>query len=191
MLNLYLAFIILCFVIQILVWIITGFSNKKTLTKKGGWTLRITAIIILVVLIGFQEDIFRIVPVLHIQLWPTNISSGLVADLVTFIGLLVMLWARKTLGRNWSGNIVLKENHELITAGPYAYVRHPIYTGLTLMILGVAIYNGNILWLAFTAIFFCGAYYKARKEEILLISHFGQIYLDYKARVRALIPFVF
>ena len=191
MLNLYLVFIILCFIIQILVWIITGFSNKKTVTKKGGWTLRITAIIILVVLIGFQEDIFRIVPVLHIQLWPTNISSGLVADLVTFIGLLVMLWARKTLGRNWSGNIVLKENHELITAGPYAYVRHPIYTGLTLMILGVAIYNGNILWLAFTAIFFCGAYYKARKEEILLISHFGQTYLDYKTRVKALIPFVF
>ena len=61
---------------------------------------------------------------------------GSVADILTGAGLIVALWARTILGTNWSSNVVLKEQHELIERGPYRFVRHPIYTGVLLMVLG-------------------------------------------------------
>ena len=102
-----------------------------------------------------------------------------------------MLWARKTLDRNWSANIVLKDSHELITSGPYKFVRHPIYTGISLMVLGVVLYVNTLAFTIFFILFFFGAYYKAKKEEKLLISHFGEKYINYKKEVKALIPYIF
>lgn len=102
-----------------------------------------------------------------------------------------MIWSRSTLGSNWSANVVFKEDHELVTHGPYAYARHPIYSGLLLMVLGVAIYAGNSMWFSLFTLFFIGAYYKAHKEERLLTMHFPEEYPVYVKRVRAIIPFVF
>ncbi|TAK97054.1 isoprenylcysteine carboxylmethyltransferase family protein [Patescibacteria group bacterium] len=102
----------------------------------------------------------------------------------------MMFSGRLSLGKNWSANIVIKESHELVTSGPYAYVRHPIYSGLILMVLGVVLYVDTLGWLAFFVIFFLGAYYKARKEEKILTDHFPG-YLEYKNKVKALIPFIF
>ncbi|MCX6717893.1 MAG: isoprenylcysteine carboxylmethyltransferase family protein [Candidatus Taylorbacteria bacterium] len=75
--------------------------------------------------------------------------------------------------------------------GPYKYVRHPIYSGIILVILGIAIYLGNIAGLLLFLAFFFGAYYKAIKEEKLLLKHFSEKYIEYKKHVRVLIPFVF
>ena len=119
------------------------------------------------------------------------LTTKIIADIVTFLGMLIMIWARKTLDRNWSANIVLKKEHELITSGPYAFVRHPIYTGLSLMILGVVIYINTLAFTIFFVLFFFGAYYKAKKEERLLINHFADKYLEYKKKTKALIPFIF
>jgi protein-S-isoprenylcysteine O-methyltransferase len=102
-----------------------------------------------------------------------------------------MIWSRITLGKNWSANVVLKEEHELIISGPYSFVRHPIYSGLLLMILGVTLYAGSFAWAFLLILFFVGAYFKALKEEELMIKQFPQEYNNYKMRVRALIPFIF
>ena len=59
-------------------------------------------------------------------------------------GLAFAVWARVHLGRNWSGSVTVKEGHELIRTGPYAYVRHPIYTGLITAVLGTAIASGTV-----------------------------------------------
>ncbi len=131
------------------------------------------------------------VDLLKIELWQNTLAIKLIADSLTFIGLLIMLWARKTLDKNWSADIVLKENHDLIISGPYAFVRHPIYAGLSLMVLGVVIYVNTLAFTIFFIIFFFGAYYKAKKEEKLLISHFGEQYVTYKKRVKTLVPFFF
>lgn len=168
-------------------WIITAFYTKRNKTKTEGWTLRLVAIIVVILFIYLQKN----VDFLGSRLWEESDTIKIIADLVTFIGLIIMMWARKSLGNNWSGNIVLKENHQLITTGPYAYVRHPIYSGLIMMVLGVTLYVNTYVMVIFVVIFFFGAYYKAQKEEKLLISYFPEDYFEYKKQTKALIPFIF
>jgi protein-S-isoprenylcysteine O-methyltransferase len=180
-------FITFCFVGMAIFWVITAFSTKKTIKKSGGWIIRIIFYLIVILVILLQRN----VGFFSISLWSKNISIEIIADVITAFGLIVMIWARVTLGKNWSANIVLKEDHKLITTGPYAYVRHPIYTGLILMVLGVVLHIGSIILISFFVLFFFGAYYKASKEEKLLITNFPGVYLEYKRKVKALIPFIF
>jgi protein-S-isoprenylcysteine O-methyltransferase Ste14 len=91
---------------------------------------------------------------------------------------------------NWSGNVTFKEGHELIQSGPYRYVRHPIYSALLLMGLGSALYYAQAFGFAllgFALVVFAA---KMRLEEKLMTEHFGDQYVDYRRRVKALIPFI-
>jgi protein-S-isoprenylcysteine O-methyltransferase Ste14 len=106
------------------------------------------------------------------------------------LGLLFAIRARNVLGRNWSGTVTLKENHELIRNGPYRCVRHPIYTGLLLAFAGSAIARGEWRGLVALAIAFLALWRKLKLEERWMIETFGEAYLSYRAEVRALIPFV-
>ena len=110
--------------------------------------------------------------------------------LLTAGGLLFTVWARLDLGRNWSGTVTIKKEHELITSGPYAVVRHPIYTGLLLAFLGSALALGE--WRAVLAFALAaGALWrKLRIEERWMRQQFGDAYQAYSRRVAALIPFV-
>ena len=180
-------FIISCFIVLFSFWIITAFSTKKTTYKAGGWILRLIFYGVIILVIYLQNS----VSFFSISLWPNSFIIEIIADVVTVVGLFIMLWARVVLGRNWSANIVLKENHSLITNGPYAYVRHPIYSGLILMVLGVTLYVNTIILAVFFVSFFFGAYYKARKEEKILITIFPDTYSEYKLNVKTLIPFIF
>jgi protein-S-isoprenylcysteine O-methyltransferase Ste14 len=105
-------------------------------------------------------------------------------------GLGFSVWARRRLGRNWSGTVTLKENHELIRTGPYRWVRHPIYTGLLLAFLGTAVAQGE--WRGVVAIILVAIAFllKIRTEEGWMTETFGDDYRRYKAEVRALIPFI-
>ncbi len=153
--------------------------------------MRIIAIVVVGSVIFLREQIASIVPGFNMNLWPHSLTTGLIADIITLLGLMVMIRARIALGKNWSANVVFKENHELITSGPYAYVRHPIYSGLLLMVLGAIIYSGSLAGVLLFVLFFFGAYYKGRKEEKLLSIYFAEKYTEYKKKVRALIPFIF
>jgi protein-S-isoprenylcysteine O-methyltransferase Ste14 len=106
------------------------------------------------------------------------------------LGLAFSVWARAYLGRNWSGVVTLKEDHELIRSGPYRYVRHPIYSGLLLALLGTAIVRGDWLALLAVAIALGALWHKLRLEERWLGEMFGEDYARYQAEVAALIPFV-
>ena len=105
-------------------------------------------------------------------------------------GLLFAIWARNVLGRNWSGTVTLKQDHELIRSGPYRYVRHPIYTGLLIAFAGSAIARGEWRGVLALAIAFLALWRKLKLEEQWMIETFGDAYLRYRAEVRALIPFV-
>jgi protein-S-isoprenylcysteine O-methyltransferase Ste14 len=105
-------------------------------------------------------------------------------------GLGFAIWARNVLGRNWSGVVTVKEDHELILNGPYRYVRHPIYTGLLLAFAGSAIARGEWRGVLAFAIAFAALWRKLRVEERWMVETFGDAYLRYRAEVRALIPFV-
>jgi protein-S-isoprenylcysteine O-methyltransferase Ste14 len=113
-----------------------------------------------------------------------------IVGLVVFAsGLGLAVWARIYLGRNWGMPMTEKEEPELVTTGPYRYVRHPIYSGLLLAVLGTALAT-NLYWLI--AFVLSGAYfiYSARLEEGILTSSFPSAYPGYQARTKMLIPFV-
>lgn len=191
MVNLTGQFIIICWAIFLIYWFISAFSVKRTALERGwrswGWRFPILAAVLLLILLN-QGGFSKYVGVI---LWHSSLLIGLVADLITLAGLIIVLWSRKTLAGNWSSDVVIKENHELIERGPYAYVRHPIYSGLLLMVLGAAIISGRVGAFVVLAILFFGFWFKASQEERLLTKHFPDAYPNYKARVKAFIPFIF
>jgi protein-S-isoprenylcysteine O-methyltransferase Ste14 len=181
-------FIAVCWVIFIVVWFIAAWFAKRTVERSGTrarWIVWIAAIL----LVGTRSWWLPFAS--GVSLWHTTASLAGVAAGVTAAGLVVALWARAVLGRNWSGAIVLKEHHELIDRGPYAFVRHPIYTGVLLMVLGVVTVSGTWAGVILFATMFAGLIVKARREERLLTKHFPEVYPLYRARVRSrLIRFV-
>jgi protein-S-isoprenylcysteine O-methyltransferase Ste14 len=109
---------------------------------------------------------------------------------VTAVGLLFSVWARRDLGANWSQAVTLKQGHELITSGPYALVRHPIYTGLLLGFLGSAVARGEWRGLLAIALVFATLWHKLRLEEKWMRAQFGEPYEAYSRQVAALVPYI-
>lgn len=109
---------------------------------------------------------------------------------LTAAGVGFAIWARLWIGRNWSGRVSVKEQHELVQDGPYAIVRHPIYSGFLLAILGTAIVHGEMRGLLALPVAAAGWVLKLRLEESYMTQQFGAAYVDYKRRVKALVPFV-
>jgi protein-S-isoprenylcysteine O-methyltransferase Ste14 len=120
------------------------------------------------------------------------LSLGLVrlGAALTLAGVAFAIWARVRIAGNWSSDVTLKRDHELIVDGPYAFVRHPIYTGILLALIGTALAVGE--WRAVLAVLLAGIAFwrKLGIEEAVMRRQFGETYARYAARVPALIPFV-
>jgi len=129
------------------------------------------------------------VPLLRERFVPWSPATFAVAAALTAAGLLFSAWARRHLGRNWSGTVTIKEDHELITTGPYGIVRHPIYTGLLLAFIGSAIAIGEWRGLVGVVLAFLSFLLKLRIEERWMRERFGDAYRAYCRRVPALVPF--
>jgi protein-S-isoprenylcysteine O-methyltransferase Ste14 len=101
------------------------------------------------------------------------------------------IWARVILGENWSGTPSIKQDHALIQRGPYRFVRHPIYTGLLIALLGSALQHS--LLRSFLGVIICtvALWLKIAVEEQFMVHLFGDQYLRYRKNVSALIPFLF
>src|SRR5207248_616670 len=95
-------------------------------------------------------------------------------------GLAFCLWARAALGRNWSGTITLKEEHELIVRGPYRIVRHPIYTGLLAMITATVVVTGYMAGIIGGVLVFVSLWIKLTSEEKLMLKQFPNQYPAYQ-----------
>ena len=107
---------------------------------------------------------------------------------LTVVGVLLAVWARFRLGRNWSGAVTVKVGHELIRTGPYHFVRHPIYTGLLLAMLGTGIVRARLFAAIAFALLFAGFWVKLRTEEQFMRKTFGREYEDYYQTTGALVP---
>ncbi len=127
---------------------------------------------------------------LDVQLWPQGLVSFWVGAGVTLAGLLFSIWARVHLGRNWSSSVTIKQDHELIVTGPYALVRHPIYTGLFVAFLGTVLAVGEVRAVLAFVLIAISIGYKLRLEEKWMRARFGAAYADYSSRVAALVPYV-
>lgn len=130
-------------------------------------------------------------PLLYYQLWPVGIWPFWIGAAVTVGGLLFAVWARRYLGRNWSSSVTIKQDHELITTGPYALVRHPIYTGILTGVLGTAIALSEVRGFIGFVLVLLILWPKLRMEEKWMRSQFGETYADYARHTAALVPYLF
>jgi protein-S-isoprenylcysteine O-methyltransferase Ste14 len=118
-------------------------------------------------------------------------QSGIIKQVgvaLSFLGVGFAIWARYCIGRYWSSRVTLKEDHQLIQSGPYAYVRHPIYTGMLIAAAGTALVVGEWHCVIGVVIALTGFSRKAANEEALLASEFGDQYREYRERTGFLTP---
>ncbi len=109
----------------------------------------------------------------------------------TLAGVAFAIWARVTLGANWSGVITVKEGHTLVRRGPYRIVRHPIYTGILTAVAGTALTHGSVRAILALPVVAFGFWLKTLTEERFMAAEFGEEYKRYQREVRALVPFLF
>jgi protein-S-isoprenylcysteine O-methyltransferase Ste14 len=121
---------------------------------------------------------------------PESAATAGAALALAYGGIGIAIWARFCLGRNWSAIVELKQGHTLAQTGPYRLVRHPIYAGFLMAMLGSAIGCGELGALLGVVLGFAGWLAKARLEESFLLTQFPEAYGAYRRRVRTLIPFV-
>lgn len=188
-------FIVLCWLLFLGYFLVSAFFTKRTAEYYGfGLWPRLALFVFLVVIaaaLKYYGELSAVVQAIGVPLWQNTPAIGLLADALTLIGLAIAVWARYTLGGNWSGAVTFKVRHELVTNGPYDYVRHPLYLGLLTLALATAIYIG---FLAAFLVFFAAAIglaFKAGQEEGLMTKHFPKEYSEYKGRTKAIIPFLF
>lgn len=125
--------------------------------------------------------------------WTFVPKTPLVADIglgLTLAGIGFAIWARFFLGGNWSATVTVKQDHRLVRSGPYAIVRHPIYSGLLLALVGTAIAFRHAQGLAAVVVALITWRLKSRLEESFMREQFGEQYAQYQQEVKALIPFV-
>ena|SRR6202035_3376851 len=171
-------------------WLIASRNNKTDVYREAGWRRFMSSFGILLgaALLNWRRLSFGW---LGLSLLPSGFATGLGGTLVCAAGLLLALWARRVLGANWSGVVALKENHELILRGPYRLVRHPIYSGVLLMVLGTAIVIGELRGVVALVVFLGCFALRIHDEEAILTRQFPQEYPRYQQRTRRLIPWLF
>lgn len=125
---------------------------------------------------------------LHIRYLPMSYTCYNIGIALTVAGIAFAVWARVHLGRNWSRSVTVKQDHELITSGPYRFVRHPIYTGLIIGFIGVVVAIGEVRAVIGFAMIFFALWLKLRMEEAWMREQFGDSYTDYSRRTAALLP---
>ena len=181
--------IVISWLIWLIVWLAWGVTAKRTVKRQSAGSRLIHTAIVSVAIWILISPAVRSGP-LGTRVIPLTRTTQAVAIAFDILGLSLTFWARAHLGRNWSGNVTVKSDHELIRSGPYAVVRHPIYTGTSLAALGLAILNGDLLSLAATVLLLLGWRIKSRMEERFMMEQFGADYANYMRRVKALIPYV-
>jgi protein-S-isoprenylcysteine O-methyltransferase Ste14 len=122
------------------------------------------------------------------QMLPRIANLQIAGAALTAAGCLFAIWARVTLGGNWSGRATVKANHELIVRGPYALARHPIYTGILTAAFGTGLAVGKWRCLLGFVLAAATIAIKMRQEEKLMSETFPGQYPRYRERVKALIP---
>jgi protein-S-isoprenylcysteine O-methyltransferase Ste14 len=126
---------------------------------------------------------------LAVPLWNVGYAGANALAAVTLAGILFTWWARIHIGRLWSGSITRKEGHHVVDTGPYALVRHPIYTGLILALLATAAAQATANAVTGAVLISVGFWLKARAEERFLTAELGaNAYSDYRRRVPMLLP---
>lgn len=185
MVTIVIAFLWLVFIAY---WIISAGQSKQTKSYQkviwGGTTARITTVILIALL--------WTVPLFSYRLYSPILTLEIVGISICIVGLLFSVWARETLGENWSANPAeTKKDHKLITTGPYSIVRHPIYTGEIVALLGSLIAIGQVNILILFVVFTFGVFMRSRVEDGVMTRAFPSEYPNYRRKVSSIIPWIY
>ena len=171
------------------VWVLAALFTKRTVYHEtSARRLRYMVPILFGCYLLFRG--YRLGPPFNFQFFPQTDAILVAAAILCLCGLGLCLWARAILGRNWSGTVTLKENHELIVRGPYRLVRHPIYTGLLGMMIATWMEQGHIAGLIGLVLVFISLWIKLSQEEEVMEKQFPDQYATYRQQVKRIIPFI-
>lgn len=172
-----------------IVWLIGAFTAKPT-ERRQSPSSRVGQIVFFAIAFVLLTDARLHYTPLGIRFVVDTVATAKLGVYLTFAGVAFAIWARLHIGRNWSGSVTIKADHQLARTGPYSIVRHPIYSGFLVAILGTAITIGEIRGLFAFVCAFIGVKLKAGLEEKFMREQFGDEYVQYEREVKALIPFV-
>jgi protein-S-isoprenylcysteine O-methyltransferase Ste14 len=196
----YQIIIIGCWAAFILVWAVSAFNTKRDVQggDGGAWQkfalLRWVVAAIVLVFVASRiatgtAHFTNVGLIFSYGIFPQSIDLGWFAAALSVIGVAFAVWARVCLGRNWSSRPAVKVDHELVTSGPYAYVRHPIYTGLILMAFATAL-TGSVWGIGVFIIACFVLISRIPIEEKIMLELFPNEYPEYRKRTKCLVPFV-
>lgn len=168
-------------------WAIGALKTRRTATKESfasRYGILVLEIVGFVLLFNERTEI----GFLGHRVIPRGLMLASLGVALTWAGIAIALWARWHLGQYWSARITIKEDHKLIRTGPYARLRHPIYTGLDLAVIGSALAIDRWRCLLGVCLIVIGYWIKARREERMLTAQFGEAFAEHCRQTGFLIP---
>lgn len=184
--NLYHLVIGICWLALIAAWgILAMVFGGGGRSNNSPMALGVRLLIIFVIFLGF---LFAG----HFQMFPSGVlvpDVAIAGAVLCVVGLVFATWARVVLGSNWGMPMTLHEAPELVTGGPYRYVRHPIYTGLIAMWIGTVLVYPITLPVSAGVIIY--SVFSALREERDMEQRFPETYPEYRRRSKMLLPFLF
>jgi protein-S-isoprenylcysteine O-methyltransferase Ste14 len=170
-----------------IMWLVTALRTKQTQERADLGSRLIYGIpVVLAFFLMFGDHM----PMkwLRSRVLPANGAVVMAGLTLTAIGIAFAVWARFYIGQNWSSAVSIKVGHQLVRTGPYAWVRHPIYSGLLLAMIGTALALRESRGLLATGLLWVAFWMKSRMEEGFMLKAFGSAYEDYSRSTGALVP---
>jgi protein-S-isoprenylcysteine O-methyltransferase Ste14 len=178
-------------VVLFLVWLPGYFLRKPAVRRPHrGRQLATTALLIGGYFLLLSQRRFATIGPLAAQITPRVPLLGQIGLAVDLVGVSLAVWARLTLGTNWSGIGTVQRGHELVQWGPYAVIRHPIYAGLLAAMIGTALTIGRLEAYLGAGCGLAAILIRVSDEDALMAEEFPAAHQAYRARTKALIPFV-
>ena len=168
-------------------WVVSALKTRKTVRWESfasRYSVMFIVVAGFVLLFGDEAKIGTLAD----HMFPRTFALWIAGVALTWIGIGISLWARWHLGQYWSGRVTIKEDHKLIRTGPYAHFRHPIYSGLLLAAIGGALAIDRWQCAVGVGLIALGFCIKAKKEEALLASQFGEAFEEHRRHTGFLLP---
>lgn len=168
-------------------WLVSAIKTRAT-REKESFASRYAVLLIEIVAFALIFNHRTGIGFLGNRVVPRNLMGPIIGTALTWMGIGFAIWARYHLAENWSARVTIKEGHQLIRTGPYARLRHPIYSGLVLAAIGSAVVIDRWRCVFGVSLVLIGYCIKAKKEENMLTRQFGDAFREHQKHTGFLIP---